>query len=284
MSWFRALGWGCPKYSTVGAWMWHVPRDLAQGVTTQPTNNTIRTSTPKLPLDVSVFCPWSASKTPKGKSYAQSLLSPCPPVLWYSIRKSRIKLDYQFKTIFQVVPWLPWVVLGGKSLPADKIFEFVVLSLAIRNVFNFPFFFTNYLNMLGFWLLSFPDWVRLVLRQYRDMKHWVNTFHREFQCQFAHGHWYLLTNRKGCQPSIIQCAAWLCYWDVLADLSSQTLLPMFHYGVSLTPLSNWLLIESCASSHSVGLDWTSWICFGCALTVWIHCLDVGILLYVGFYL
>lgn len=42
------------------------------------------------------------------------------------MRQSIIKFIYELGTIFQFYTWLPWVVLGAKSIPADKISKVVV--------------------------------------------------------------------------------------------------------------------------------------------------------------
>lgn len=92
----------------------------------------------------------------------------CPPVLWRRIRKYRVEFNYQFRRISQVFTWLPWVVLGIKSFPADKVCEFVVLSLEVEVevevVFElyFPFFLAIDLHVLEFLWLSVHNQLRLV--------------------------------------------------------------------------------------------------------------------------
>lgn len=87
-----------------------------------------------------------------GKSYALTLFFPlCSGVLTqrpgiYCI----IKLFYWCRNFFQVVPWLPLVVLGVDSIPADNIFKVVVFSFPDEDVFDFLFFFAVNLNMIVF--------------------------------------------------------------------------------------------------------------------------------------
>lgn len=84
-------------------------------------------------------------------------------VSWSSVGESEIKPNYQLRTIFQIVLWIPWVGLCAESLTADKILKVFVLSFVIENVCNFRFFFYIDLNMLGFWLVFFHNWVRIML-------------------------------------------------------------------------------------------------------------------------
>lgn len=64
---------------------------------------------------------------------------------------------------------------------SNKIFEISVSYLAIKDVFEFPLFFSVDLKMLGFWLFSFHDWVWVCLRSTETWNTWLTTFMERFR-------------------------------------------------------------------------------------------------------
>lgn len=218
-----------------------------------------------------------------GKIYALLPLFPCHLMSCHSIRESIIKVIYQLIECFQVVPYLPWDVLGSGSHPAGKVFEVVILYLAVKDFFGFPLLLSVDLWILSLMLLSFPNQVWLVLTKDRYLKHWICTFAGKRQCQLLRRCGYLFTNREGSQPSGMQIL--LCHFVEILLRFIQTYLPTFHCGVWLTPLLNCWFIDSWAAlRHSVSLNWISSICFSKFAIVGMNYLEDGISPYVGWYL
>lgn len=124
--------------------------------------------TPKHPLGGPASFPWAGLENPMGKILL-SLFFPHPPLSQGCIWEPGIKLIHWFNTTLEVGPWLPWVVLGPESLPADRVSRVFVTSSAINNAIKFPFLLAG--TALPAWFPSLgKHWEEAVSKKDRDFK------------------------------------------------------------------------------------------------------------------